>query len=231
MRLNIPSRAAGFTMLEVLVSLLIAVFGLLGLIGLQAQAQVSEFESYQRAQALILANDMADRIAFNRGTDASGYVIGWRCYAYSTDAQKYLGSGNTVAPVCADGAIAGDPKTRADADLAAWNDVLQGAAETDGERHESWRTARRARVHHAERRHRRNPRQRGMAGNGAHSRFGGYLRNHLVRRQRRAASRGVHRGRSSRTDGGEPMNRRAQQGLSLLELMIALTIGLACWPG
>ena len=29
---------------------------------LQAQAQVSEFESYQRAQALILANDMADRI-------------------------------------------------------------------------------------------------------------------------------------------------------------------------
>lgn len=130
MRLNIPSRAAGFTMLEVLVSLLIAVFGLLGLIGLQAQAQVSEFESYQRAQALILANDMADRIAFNRGTDATGYVIGWRCYAYSTDAQKYLGSGNTVAPVCADGAIAGDPKTRADADLAAWNNVLQGAAET-----------------------------------------------------------------------------------------------------
>jgi len=35
-----------------------------------------------------------------------------------------------VAPVCADGAIAGDPKTRADADLAAWNNVLQGAAET-----------------------------------------------------------------------------------------------------
>jgi len=135
MQLNLQSRAprassAGFTMLEVLISLLIAMFGLLGLIGLQAQAQVSEFESYQRGQALILVNDMADRIAFNRATDASGYVIGWRCYTYSTDAQRYLGTGNTVAAVCADGAIVGDPKTRADADLVAWNDLLQGSAET-----------------------------------------------------------------------------------------------------
>jgi type IV pilus assembly protein PilV len=127
MRLNL-----GFTMLEVLISLLIAVFGLLGLIGLQAQAQVSEFESYQRAQALVLVNDMADRIAFNRAADANGYVIGWRCYAYTpnTDPQQYLGTGNTVAPVCADATITGDPKTRADADLVAWNDLLQGAAET-----------------------------------------------------------------------------------------------------
>ena len=68
-------RHAGFTMLEVLVSLLIAVVGLLGLLGLQTQAQVSEFESYQRAQALVLANDMVDRIAFNRGTDAA---VTWR---------------------------------------------------------------------------------------------------------------------------------------------------------
>ena len=135
MRLNLhprsfPARVAGFTMLEVLVSLLITVIGLLGLIGLQTQAQVAEFESYQRAQALILVNDMADRIAFNRAMDASGYVIGWRCYAYTADPQKYLGTSNTVAAVCADAAITGDPKTRADADLAAWNDLLQGAAET-----------------------------------------------------------------------------------------------------
>lgn len=117
-------------MLEVLISLLIAVVGLLGLIGLQTQAQVAEFESYQRAQALVLANDMVDRIAFNRGTDASGYVIGWRCYIISPNSARYLGTANTAAPVCADATIAGDPKTRADADLAAWNDVLQGAAES-----------------------------------------------------------------------------------------------------
>lgn len=127
---SFPARLAGFTMIEVLVSLLITVVGLLGLIGLQAQAQITEFESYQRAQALVLVNDMADRIAFNRAVDASGYVIGWRCYAFTTNPQQYLGTDNSVAPVCADAAITGDSKTRADADLASWNDLLQGSAET-----------------------------------------------------------------------------------------------------
>jgi type IV pilus assembly protein PilV len=123
-------RTSGFTMLEVLVSLLIAVFGLLGLIGLQTQAQVAEFESYQRAQALVLVNDMVDRITFNRVSDASGYVIGWRCYIVSTASDEYLGAANTATPVCADSTITGDAKTRSDADLAAWNSLLQGTAET-----------------------------------------------------------------------------------------------------
>jgi type IV pilus assembly protein PilV len=127
------ARHAGFTMLEVLVSLLIAVVGLLGLLGLQTQAQVSEFESYQRAQALVFTQDMVDRIAFNRGMDASGYVVGWRCYIVTPNAatgDRFLGIANTAAPVCADGAITGDPKTRADADLVAWQAVLQGTSET-----------------------------------------------------------------------------------------------------
>lgn len=120
-------------MLEVLVSLLIAVVGLLGLLGLQTQAQVSEFESYQRAQALVLASDMVDRIAFNRGMDASKYVVGWRCYIVTPNAvtgDRFLGTSNTAAAVCADGAITGDPKTRADADLTAWHALLQGTSET-----------------------------------------------------------------------------------------------------
>ena len=125
-----PAQSAGFTMLEVLISILITVVGLLGLIGLQTQAQVSEFESYQRAQALVLANDMVDRIAFNRATDASGYVIGWRCYIVSTASDRYLGTNNSVAPACVDAAITGDPKTRADEDLSAWHDLLQGTSET-----------------------------------------------------------------------------------------------------
>jgi len=68
--LNRPSpRSAqlGVTMLEVLVSLVILVFGLLGLIGMQAHTQVATFESYQRGQALILVQDMADRVSTNRG--------------------------------------------------------------------------------------------------------------------------------------------------------------------
>ena len=122
--------SAGFTMLEVLVSLLIATLGLLGLVSLQTQAQVTEFESYQRAQALVLANDMVDRIAFNRVPDASGYVIGWKCYIVSTAPGNFLGTNNTIDPECADGTIVGAAKTLADADLAAWNALLQGSSET-----------------------------------------------------------------------------------------------------
>ena len=58
----------GFTLLEVLVSLVILVFGLLGLIGMQAYTQVATFESYQRGQALILVQDMADRLSTNCAT-------------------------------------------------------------------------------------------------------------------------------------------------------------------
>ena len=53
-------------MIEVLVTLVIIAFGLLGMAGLQSRLQVSEMEAYQRAQALVLLNDMASRIATNR---------------------------------------------------------------------------------------------------------------------------------------------------------------------
>ena len=117
----------GFTMLEVLVSLVILVFGLLGMVGLQARAQVATFESYQRGQALILVQDMADRLATNRG--AAG------CYSVTTNTTSgtpYLGSGYSGTPVCT--AAVGTATTRAlaDADLQAWNNALRGAAETAG---------------------------------------------------------------------------------------------------
>lgn len=121
------SRERGFTLLEVLVSLLILVIGLLGLLGMQAQAQIATFESYQRGQALILVQDMADRIATNRG--AAG------CYAVTTDTTNgapFLGTGYSGTPTCT--AAVGTAVTRAvaDADLQAWNDALQGAAEVSG---------------------------------------------------------------------------------------------------
>lgn len=77
----------GFSMLEVLISMFIMAVGLLGLVGMQAMAQKSELESYQRAQALILLNDIVDRINTNRK--------GASCYAVTTDATNgtpYLGS-------------------------------------------------------------------------------------------------------------------------------------------
>lgn len=123
---NSPVRQRGFTLLEVLVSLVILVFGLLGLIGMQAYTQVATFESYQRGQALILAQDMADRIATNRG--AAG------CYTITTDTTNGAPFAGTSAatPICT--ASVGTASTRAvaTADLAAWDAALKGASEQIG---------------------------------------------------------------------------------------------------
>src|SRR5438067_6771224 len=83
----------GFTLIEVLISMLIMAIGLLGLAGMQAVAQRAEVESYQRAQALVLVQDMVDRINVNRK------VAG--CYAFTPVAgSTYAGTGAT-APTCA----------------------------------------------------------------------------------------------------------------------------------
>lgn len=105
-------RQGGSTMMEVLVTIVILAFGLLGLVGLQSRLQVSELEAYQRAQALILLNDMASRISTNRGAAAS-YV--------------------TANPVGAHMTCPSDTSTRQAADTRQWCEALQGAAEMIGE--------------------------------------------------------------------------------------------------
>ena len=115
---------SGFGMIEVLVSLLIILTGLLGLAGLLTLGQQAEMESYQRAQALILLEDMVGRINANRKVAA--------CYGdTTTDAAAgtpYLGTTATSVPACTSG-TSGQNAT-AIADLTAWNDALVGAAET-----------------------------------------------------------------------------------------------------
>jgi len=101
----------GSTLIEVLVALIVIAFGLLGLAGLQTRMQASEMEAYQRSQALILLNDMANRVAINRRVAA----------AYVTAAP--LGSGMTCP------ATSG---TRDQIDKAEWCEALQGAAERAG---------------------------------------------------------------------------------------------------
>ncbi|NDZ12175.1 pilus assembly protein [Variovorax sp. WS11] len=105
-----PHPQRGATLLEALVTLVIIAFGLLGLVGLQSRLQVSEMEAYQRSQALILLNDMANRIAINRRA-ASSYVT-------STPA----GTGNCPSAT----------GSRQQIDAAEWCNALQGAAETSG---------------------------------------------------------------------------------------------------
>ena len=100
----------GLSMIEVLVTIVILAFGLLGLAGLQSRLQLSELESYQRAQGLILLDDMANKIAVNRNNAAS-YVTG----------TSFTGVGVTCPTSTA---------TRKDADMNDWCNTLQGASET-----------------------------------------------------------------------------------------------------
>src|SRR5438034_8842517 len=86
--------AQGFSMLEVLVTLVILLIGLLGLAGVMAHATTAEMESYQRVQAIMLAQDMVDRINANRK-----YID---CYSNGPTGMN-LGTGAGAIPACAAG--------------------------------------------------------------------------------------------------------------------------------
>ena len=108
---------AGVTLLEVLISIVVLSIGLLGLAGMFSMATKAEVESYQRAQATILLNDMIDRIASNRGVAD--------CYVSSV-----YGVANTTLPVCSSG-LAQQYGT-ANTDMTGWVGLLQGGAERQG---------------------------------------------------------------------------------------------------
>ena len=66
-------RQRGFTLMEVLISMIVLSIGLLGLAGLQMNGLKSNNSSYQRTQASLLANEMIDRIRANRAGLLLGY--------------------------------------------------------------------------------------------------------------------------------------------------------------
>ena len=119
----------GSSLIEILVTLIIVAIGLLGLAATQARMQTADAESYQRAQALVLIDDMLDRINANR------YAA--QCYALTTntDGSPYLGasgSGHLGAPDCTLGSMTAEQLAQANTDLQEWNDLLNGAAESRG---------------------------------------------------------------------------------------------------
>lgn len=122
-----PHAVDGFTLIEVLITLVIIAIGLLGLGGFQARMQQAEVESYDRAQALVLLTAMVNRINANRQTAP--------CYAITTGAgAPYLGyaDGNHAGAVNCVGF--GDASTQQLAvdDLNEWDQMIKGTAETIG---------------------------------------------------------------------------------------------------
>jgi len=108
-----PSKAAGFTLIEVLVTLVVLALGLLGVMGLQARGQQAELESYQRGQALVLLQDMVDRINANRADAHS--------LAYVPSSTFPVGGGGLLTNCT--------PLTGAAYDICDWGNQLKGAAE------------------------------------------------------------------------------------------------------
>jgi type IV pilus assembly protein PilV len=99
----------GFAMIEVLVTMLIIAFGILGFVGLQANSTLAQVEAYQRSQAIVLVSDIAQRIQLNH-----------------PDAASYVGTNiGTTAP----GDCATQPSLAA-RDLCEWSLLIQGASET-----------------------------------------------------------------------------------------------------
>lgn len=110
-RRALPGKQRGLTMIELMVTVVILLVGLMGLAGLQSRLQQSEMESYQRAQALILLNDMASRIMANR-LNAGDYP--------------------TTSPLGSGGNCPAAGSTRQSVDYNEWCLALQGAAEAIG---------------------------------------------------------------------------------------------------
>lgn len=106
----------GVSMIEVLVTLVILAFGLLGMAGLQMRLQSSEMEAYQRTQAMLLLDDMKSRMESNRLQAA--------LYDEGTPLTSPVGANMTCPDIDA-------TSTRVDVDVKEWCDAMQGAGESN----------------------------------------------------------------------------------------------------
>lgn len=100
-------KAIGFTLIEVLITLLIVAIGLLGLAALQVNTLNKQFETLQRAQVTAMIEDMASRIRMNPTEAKSGAYYGT---ASGVNCASLLG---------------------ADRDLCEWNAMMSGASVED----------------------------------------------------------------------------------------------------
>lgn len=74
MKVNIINMSqSGISMVEVLVSIVVLSFGLLGLAGLQADGLRSNNDAYMKSQATLLAYDMLDRMRANMQGVENGF--------------------------------------------------------------------------------------------------------------------------------------------------------------
>lgn len=117
--MRIHKNTRGFTLIEILITVVILSVGLLGVVALQAESLKSGRTAILRNKAVALASDMADRMRSNRvAANAGNYVAG------SAD----MGANNN----CADDLIGGatitcTPVQMAQHDIWLWKRTLTDA--------------------------------------------------------------------------------------------------------
>lgn len=122
----------GFSLLEVIITMAILAVGLLGLAGLQARAINAETESFSRAQAMMLANAMADRMNANLAgvkasmTAATGYD------QQSGGVKVVFGAGYNNSSVCSPSPAPTPPMDVVAKDLCEWDLALKGSVGDGG---------------------------------------------------------------------------------------------------
>jgi len=131
--------AGGYSLIEVMITMFIIAIGLLGLAGLQARALTGEIEAASRGQGLLLANDMADRIAAN--LSAAKIPSGAATYdqkdgggvltVFGTDYSNSCITANP-ASLTAQAACCQTKSSQAEIDICEWDLALKGIAESSG---------------------------------------------------------------------------------------------------
>lgn len=107
---------SGVSLIEILVALFTLSIGLLGLATMQSKTLQLNQSAYQRTQATLLAKDIIDRIRAN-GENVTAYTTPF--------------SGSTP-PDCTGSSANCDSNTIAQADLSAWQDLVEEKINGDG---------------------------------------------------------------------------------------------------
>ncbi|QYK13988.1 type IV pilus modification protein PilV [Shewanella rhizosphaerae] len=111
-------RGKGFSLIEVMVSLVILVIGLIGIFNLHVVSKRGSFESFQQTQASYYANDIINRMKLNPSQLA-------------TYAGTYSGTPSSVSKQCQGAAICSSSEMAA-WDLYEWQTLFNGTSEKVG---------------------------------------------------------------------------------------------------
>jgi type IV pilus assembly protein PilV len=115
----IRGRNVGFTLIEVLVTMVVLAIGLLGLALLQATSLNNQLEAYHRAQAILLLEEMSNRIRVNSDDAIDGVYADAANYGQRNLDDFGLDAGEDCLDI-----INNAPQR----DLCEWNFALEGAA-------------------------------------------------------------------------------------------------------